>query len=461
MGEKISSTQVDFAIIGAGMAGCKIAYHLSQFASCVLIEQSSPIKPYLNAKVMCKHSWNWYSELDIGNSSNCQISTLSHWKTIYASREHEAIIDGHEFQEQLGVVFNEYELRDWYLSHADRNNFEIFWNQKCIEAKRISSTQVGDQKWKIISQSTLRPKDKTDESKTIVFLAKCVILATGSTELEVPNNIQSVFGFEPLKQLHSISYSFSASPEILDQNLPVQYIYRLHPQVSLKGMLFLNRTVEFFTIGFVDDASYPEMSTKFHRILRNYKPIQRYFKDVTPNPNTLTDKDFHYGTTCVGQISSIVKDGVIAIGDAAGLLYSMYFEGTLGIGASTNILAEELQSILQNGENFSSFNLKSYEDRVNREISERYLLAGRMAKELFYQFGESPPFSIWDVYLQNINDLSQVRKNIHDAYVNPNLKEYPLDNDFWVGEQLFHRLPSMKKVVLLPKFLQFKLKYSS
>lgn len=449
----------DFAIIGAGMTGCKLAFHLSQFASCILIEKSEPLKPYLNAKVMCKHSWKWYSELNIqdGENSNCKIPIHPHWKTIYASRETEAEIDGHEFQEPLGVVFNEYDLRKWYLDNARSDNLQIFWNQKCVDAHKQEipgDAQNEGYKWLL----SINSPDNKDRS---VIRARCVILATGSTELKDPKSLHDVFGFEKPKQLHTISCSFSAPPNILDRNLPIQYMYRLHPQVSTKGMLFLNRCREFFTIGFVDDLPYSQMAAKFHRILRNYKPIQPYLSEVTPNPAQLKDDDFNYGTTSVGLVSPLIRDGVVVIGDAAGLLYSMYYEGTLGIGASTKILSEELQKIMQNGANFSRDRLESFEERLHQEIGKRYLLAGKMAKELFYEFGEHPPFSIWEVYLQNINDIVQVRKNIHHAYVTQDIRNYPLDNDFWVGEQLFHRLPSMKKMLLLPKFLQFKLKYSS
>ncbi|WP_457557777.1 NAD(P)/FAD-dependent oxidoreductase [Candidatus Harpocratesius sp.] len=493
--------EIEFAIIGSGMAGCKLAYHISQFASCVLIEKKNQIKPYSKAKIICKHSWKWYSNLNIEDPDSPKIQFFPHWKTIYASRNREVFIDGNEFGEQLGVVINEFDVRDWYLRNSNQKNLKIIWNTECIDIQQLTtekekekSTSNKDKKKKwqlILKNNSPNSTDELISSENIFNVqenlqkieANCIILATGSSSLTSPkldssnlsnssnsynsynssnssNSLHKILGFSKPQSLNTIVCSFYAPKEILDQNLPMQYLYRLHPQISKSGMLFINRFIDFFDIGFVDERPYSEMAEKFLRILKNYAPIQPFLQQVTPNPRELSNQDFIFGTTSIGRIPSLVQDGAAVVGDAGGLLYSMYFEGTVGIGASTTILAEVLQEIFNKGESYSEQNLKEYEKQLEISIGKRYLTAGKMARELFFLFGETPPFSIWDTYLQNIEDIRKVRKNIHHAYVYPHLDKYPIDNDLWVGEKLFQRLPAAKKFVLLPKFLEFKLKYS-
>ena len=78
-----------------------------------------------------------------------------------------------------------------------------------------------------------------------------------------------------------------------------------------------------------------------------------------------------------------------------------------------------------------------------------------MSDDIFFHFDENPPFSIWDAYLTTIREEWQARKNIHHAYVCQDLANYPVQNDTWVGEQLYQRLPIAKKLTLAPKFLKY------
>lgn len=438
----------EFIIIGAGIAGCKLFYHLTQFAPCILIDQQPPLHPYQRAKVICDHSLPWLSELNLGDGQTSQIPTLPHWQSMYASRESEIIIDGKEFGKRLSVVINEYDMRNWYLKNADLKASKCFWNSQCVHVKR---SNFGIE---IIIQST------SDHSEQKIS-GRCIILATGATGIAQKSNLHSQLHFSTPKLFNTISCTFQSQKSQLDKNLPFQYMYRLHSQISLHGMLYLNRFHDFFNIGYVDHAPRQEMEAKLIRILHNYKPIQPYLQSVTPKIEELSPSNFHFGYACKGILDNFVHDNAILIGDAGGFLYPMYFEGIVGAAASAQILADRLRKLFNDNQEYSEANLNTFQEELKRAIISKYFFAGQMADELFYEFGENPPYSIWEAYLQSMRKNQQVRKNIHTAYTCPDLTNYPLKNDFWVGEQLFFQLSPGKKIGLMPKFLKFKLKYSS
>ncbi|TFH28221.1 MAG: hypothetical protein E4G98_05510 [Promethearchaeota archaeon] len=123
-------------------------------------------------------------------------------------------------------------------------------------------------------------------------------------------------------------------------------------------------------------------------------------------------------------------------------------------------MASILLDLYENNLPYTGANLQSYQDQLQQAIGSKYLAAGDMSDELFFRFNEQPPFAIWEAYLQSITEVRQVRQNIQIAYVCQDLAHYPIENDNWVGEQLFHRLSPAKKMTLLPKFVKFKLKHN-
>ncbi len=447
----------EYIIVGAGIAGCKLFYHLTKVASCLLVDQSAPIFPYKKAKVVCFHSLPWLEELHLDSPTESVIPTQAHWKAIYASRNREVVVDGREFGQQLSVIINEYDARNWYLENSNFENGKLLWNSQCVNISRESANS----QWSLTIKDNRKPQNSQNYLHPVVstHTANCLILATGASGLKQSPSLQANLGFKTPALYNGISCTFTAPSEVLDRNIPMQYQFRLHPQISTTGMLFINRFRNFFNIGFVEQSDRPTMEAKFLRILSKYAPIQDFFKDVDKPPNHVTSEDFSFFPACKGRVQKFVKDGVALVGDAAGLLYPLYFEGIVGVGASTSILASILQEIFEKNLPYNATNLKPYQDQLHHTIVSKYMAAGDMSDELFFRFNEQPPFAIWDAYLQSIAEVKQVRKNIHHAYVCQDLAHYPIENDNWVGEQLFQRLSPAKKVTLLPKFVKFKLKH--
>ena len=94
--------QYDWIIIGAGIAGAKLFYHLSEIGSCLIIDQGSPLEEsvrYRSARVICAHDFPWMQEVPFENKD---IFPRDHMISIYASRFNEAYVRGEEFGKSLG-----------------------------------------------------------------------------------------------------------------------------------------------------------------------------------------------------------------------------------------------------------------------------------------------------------------------------------------------------------------------
>ncbi len=439
----ISKTKIDydFAVIGAGISGAIAFYNLSKNGfSCIIIDKTDKSIPYLLCKLVCEHDFPFMPDIP---KDNLDVFVRDHWTSIYASRNIEALVDGKEFNAPLGKLADEYQLIQWYLDKGKEHGGKIQCNQLVSEVK-------------ILKDNALLTLQKPDNSEVEVEIekirAKAVILATGASGIK----LQQDLGFEIPTIMNSISATFKCDPVLIEQNIPADYIFRLHPQISLEGMLWLNRARDYFNIGYVSKESPKEMGIKFLRILQNYEPIKQYFKGIERTLETLTVDDFHYRKCTKYPIDSKVSDRVVVIGDSAGLLYPLYLEGVIGAAASAKIASEVLFELNNNKSSFNSQDLKKYEHILSARLLNSYFKMGKISDEMFFRGNEKPPFTIWDAYLNAINELQQLRKNIWTAYRCQDLGNYPEENDLWCGEQIYKHLPLSKKVSLMPFFLKFK-----
>jgi len=431
----------DFAIIGAGIAGAISFYNLSKNgSSCIIIDKADKSIPFLLCKLVCEHDFPFMPDIP---RNNLDIFVRDHWTSIYASRNIEAIVDGKEFGAPLGKLADEYHLIQWYLDKGKEHGGKTQWNQLVSEVKIRKDNAL----------LTLQPTEKSEiEVEVEKIRVKAVILATGASGIK----LQQDLGFKTPTILNAITATFKCDPALIEQNIPVDYIFRLHPQISLEGMFWLNRAVNYFNIGFVSKETPKEMGIKFLRILQNYEPIQQFFKGIERKIDTLTVDDFHYKKCTKYPIDSKVSDRVIVIGDAAGLLYPLYLEGVIGAAASAKIASEVLIELNNIDSNFNSRDLRRYENLLSARLLNSYFKMGKISDEMFFRGKEKPPFTIWEAYLNAINELQQLRKNIWIAYRCQDLGNYPEENDLWCGEQIYKHLPLSKKVSLMPFFLKFK-----
>ena len=104
---------------------------------------------------------------------------------------------------------------------------------------------------------------------------------------------------------------------------------------------------------------------------------------------------------------------------------------------------------------YSKDQLSQYESSVNTELKGNFFKSQNGSQDLFLTPGAYQQ-TIWDAYIKAINEYQQVRKNIYLAWVDPELKRYPLENDEYCGEKIFFSLPLSARVALTPYFLKLK-----
>ncbi|MHA1767869.1 MAG: NAD(P)/FAD-dependent oxidoreductase [Promethearchaeota archaeon] len=440
-GDYDTNFDYDFAIIGAGIAGAMAFYNLTKEGlSCIIIEKRSQFKRFFLSKLVCEHDFTFMPDIPKQNS---EIFVRDHWTSIYASRNIEALVNGKDFNAPLGKIADEYHLIRWYLDNGEKNGGKVRWEQS------VETIQI--QRQEAILNLTSKNKTNKEFDKIRV---KAVILATGASGI----NLQRDLGFQIPTILNSITATFKSDPLSIEKNIPADYIFRLHPQISLEGMLWLNRAKNYFNIGYVSKEDPDAMGLKFLRILQNYKIIRPYFKGLEKQVKNLKPKDFTYKKCTKYPITRKSSNRIIVIGDAAGLLYPLYLEGIVGAAASAKIASEVLINLDRNNKKcrYNEVDLKEYERQLSTRLLKSYFKMGIISDEMFFRGKEKPPFTIWDAYLNAINDLELLRKNIWIAYRHNDLGNYPEENDIWCGEQIYKRLPVSKKVSLMPFFLKFK-----
>ncbi len=425
-----------YIIVGGGIAGAITFHRFAKMGKSLLLTETLPEdrkQPYENAKIICKHTFNWMSEAPWENST---IFPREHRRALYKSRDHAGLVEGSEFETILGKIVNLPYLIEWYISEGQKSGGIV--QSKCKVLAIDNSVHLDHC---VVSLST-------NEYVT----GKLVILATGSSDF----TLQTLLGLPQPQTFNSISTSFSAPQEILDVNLPSDYMFQLHPQISKTGMLWMTRANDFFNIGFVSDEPEAVMREKFIRILQKYAPIQGFFQNVTPKVCNVQEKDFIFQKTTKYPVKQVSTHRILVVGDAAGLLYPLYLEGIVGAAVSTRLAAELIQKLDQSEEEYSKALLAQYNRKLTEVYINTYQAAGIRGDSLFFHANDHPIFTVWDAYVQVIHNNAKVRKNIVTAFTCEDLPNYPIENDYWCGEQIYHQLPIGKRLALTPIFLKQK-----
>ncbi len=425
----------EYAIIGAGISGAYSYFLLSQFASCILIDEHAAIKQMHLLKVVPAHGLQFIPDVP---KENQEIFQTPHYKTIYASNTLEAPINGMDFGQPFGTIMSQDFFIKWCLDHANSEKSKILLNHR-VSAIHISS-----------EMGTLQLEKTTNSSELKQISAQVIILATGSYGIE----LQKSLGFNVPEIFNAIILTAQGPIKQLKQNCPVEYIYRLHPKVSTEGPLAVTRGNNTINLAYISKETPAEMTEKFIRLIRNYKPLQTLLDGTDKNPQTISDADFIHGKCGKYPISPKVKNRVIVIGEASGIMTPVYYEGVLGCFASAFILAKTLKQLKEQNSHYSAADLHSYEEEFQTQLR-NYMRSAAQSEGLFLKSGSSQ-FVIWNSYLECIIKLHKLRKNIHWAYISDDLANYPVENDEWGGEEIYKNLPLTQKLLLTPLFLKAK-----
>jgi flavin-dependent dehydrogenase len=423
-----SQDAAHFIIIGGGVAGSVAFYYLSQIAPTLLIDEKPELKEYFVSRIFSEHNFNWMPNID---SIQNKIFPRNHIKSIYASKKEEVVLDSQEFGKPMGKLMNEFEFVKYFQEKALEQG-------GCIKrGLKIEKVEISDEE--VIVSGTQR-----------IFRGKMLLIATGSNF-----NLQIQLGFAKPDTVNWVAATFFATPEIIENKVP-NYVYRLHPQMSLDGPLAINQGDRFFNIGLISSEPIPVLKEKFIRILHNYEPIQSYFKEMEPNHKEITESDLNTGIGVKHPIKNKVKDRVLLLGDAAGLVSPMYYEGIIGCLASARIAFEVLKMLYTSKSKYSNNELKAYEINLNQRLLDKYFASGNGSEAIFMKNGEDNQI-IWESYIKVLQKQKHAREKVYNAYICNDLGNYPLKNDEIVGEAIFNELPLGRKITLMPIFLKAKL----
>lgn len=417
-----------FLIIGGGVAGSLAFYYLSQIAPTLLIDKKPILEEYYTSRIFSEHNFNWVPKC---LHNNIEIFPRDHVVSIYASKKEEARLENQEFGKPLGKLMNEYKFVKKLQEEAIQKG-GLIHRGIAIENIIISENEV------IISSQNKK------------FYGKMLLIATGSDF-----TLQKQLGFGKPDTINWVAANFFADYETISKNVP-NYVFRLHPQMSLDGPLAINQGDSFFNIGLISSDPLPTLKEKFIRVLRNYQPIQSFFNEMKPNHMVLTETDLLTGIGVKHPIKTKVNKRVLLLGDAAGLVSPMYYEGIIGCLVSAKISTDILQNLYNNGSNYHSDELKEYENQLNKKLLNSYFASGDNSEAIFYKNGNDNQI-IWEAYIKVLQKQKIAREKVYNAYICNDLENYPLKNDEIVGEAIFNELPLGKKITLMPVFLKAKL----
>ncbi len=416
----------DIIVIGAGISGTSFAYKSSKFANTLLIEaQDYNTQIPERTNIYAEHNKPFIEELFWNDR---EIFPRDFIQLNYKSEQNDGLLHSKEFGAPLGKICHTEIFLKKLINRFKDNDGETKFNET------VSKINHHQDFIELI----------TNKGETIK--AKTLILATGSRGFE----LQKSFGFETPDSFKGIYLNTFADEDLLDQNFTFQYMFHLNPNISMNGPFFFNIGKGRLSAGFLGNLESPsQLKDKLQRILQNYNKIQDFIKGITWDLNQVV-----VGDISKHPIKNMSKDRVLVLGEAAGLVTSFFYEGMLCGLASADIASKVIQSLLNNGSNFSKAELNNYDREVSKLLLEKYFRNGNACEYLFYKTNASTSKTIWDAYTDMLLKNKTVRQFVYDVLLIQDFTQYNTDNDRWVGEKLFGNLPIISKATLWPRFLK-------
>ncbi len=416
----------DVIVIGAGIAGATCASKVSKFASTLLIEAKEEGNIPMTTNVFPEHNCPFLPE-EI-NWQDKSLFPSSHIKTNFLGYKEEGIINSEEFGAPLGNISHTEKLIEALLQIIENQDGTIKYGEKVSHVSRKSDSIQID----------------TNQGNT--YSGKVLVIATGSHSFQ----LQKSLGFEVPESYNAILTHFYGDEDLLNENIPYDYIYHINPNISNKGPFFINKSKERIYTGYLGNkGETPEqMNQKLERILNNYQRIQPFFKGLKRDSKTIVAK------VSKNVIKRLVKDRALVLGEAGGLCTDFFYEGMLCGVSSADIASKTIKPLLENNSNFTSYDLENYELELKRILLNNYFKNGTASEYLFYNTKGSSLKTLWDTYARLVNTNERLRREIWEAYRMQDLENYQLSRTRWAGERLFAMLPTLTKLSLGTKFFR-------
>ena len=415
----------DVLVIGAGVAGATLAFKTSIFAKTLLIEANDKENVRKRTNVFPEHNRPFLSEIDWQDKS---IFPCAHINTNYMGYKEDGIIDSKEFGAPLGNISHTEKLIDKLLQKSEDQGGTINHGESVINISRKSECI------------------EINSNKGQLYSGKVVAIATGSYGFD----LQRSLGFDIPQTYNAIFTHFYGDEDLLNDNIPYNYIYHINPKISNRGPFFINKSNERIFTGYLGNTGEPteQMASKLERILNNYKRIQPFIQGLKRDSNTFTTKISKH------VIKNLVKDRALVLGEAGGLCTDFFYEGLLCGVSSADIASKTIKSLLENESDFNRNDLIKYEHELKRILLNNYFKNGTASEYLFYNTKGSSLKTLWDTYAKLLRTNKRLRKEIWEAYRMQDLENYDLSRTRWAGERLFAMLPLGSKFALGTKFFR-------
>jgi flavin-dependent dehydrogenase len=413
-------------IIGAGIAGSTFAAKISKYAKTLLIEAQDYKKEIpIRTNVFPEHNRPFIKE-EI-NWEDRNIFPCLHTKTNYMSDEFNGVIDSTEFGIPLGNICHTENIIEEFIKQLEQQGGTFNSGERVTKITRHTDS--------------LEIINNNGES----YKTKLLVLATGSRGFD----LQRSLGFETPDHYTGALIHLFGDEDKVNENLEYNYVFHINPKISINGPFYFNRGKARVATGYLGkkNESKEDILSKLDRILKNYKPIQKFVNGLK----------YDLATAVIGEISKhpikhFSNDRVLVLGEAAGLVTAFFYEGMLPGVASADIATNIIKSLLEKDSNFSRLELSKYDQEVKR-ILFTYFKNGNSLEYLIYNEG-SYVKSLWRLYTELLNENKLARKYIYEAYINHDLSTHNTSNDRYVGEKWFGKLSTLSKVTLSPKFFK-------
>jgi flavin-dependent dehydrogenase len=308
------------------------------------------------------------------------------------------------------------------------------------------------------------------------YRSDVVLVATGSGDLSQINTdeknthkktfwIQSSIGFQHPDLFFGATARYEGDPDRIQQNIPHQYYYHYNRKVNPFGPLYTIRWDNHFDIGILHQ-SYEIAVNKLVAVIQKYKRIQPYFNNVKPMDFPWASKVDGIPIMKVGiskhPVKKKSKNRALLLGEAAGLVSELFYEGVCGGIVSAKIASDILKPLKENSnaqlgesEKYSDKieHLGKYDTILDNTLVNTYLKSSHGSETLFLNSGD-PGEVIFDCYCDLLSKNKQLRKCVYDAMVLSDLSQYNFDNDRITGEEILKALPLAQKVLFTPIFLK-------
>ncbi|MCP4763784.1 MAG: NAD(P)/FAD-dependent oxidoreductase [archaeon] len=444
----------DFVVIGAGAAGSYFCDLASKYSSVLLLDKSTRGRINSCSGIFPKHNYSFFNDDSPLPLDDKKIFPCDHYTLTYSTKQYDGTIDGREFGSPLGKMANIDELNKFLLERAEKNGAELKFN---IEVKKIS---ISD------NEATIFCNNGEE------YKADVVIIATGPGDISKVKSydktskrqafhLQTSLGFEAPDLYFAAATKYTGDSDLIEKNIPTQYNYHLNRKISPFGPLFTTKWVNQFYIGVIHE-DYNIAVKKLVAVTERYKRVQPYFRGMKrfnhPHADNINGLPIFRVAVTKHPVNKLVKNRVLLLGDAAGFVTGLFYEGVVGALGSAKIASDLLKELInldvKEKYNDSPQFLGRYKRNLKKTVL-KYIDIQKQNEATFLDSGDAGE-TIMSTYARLLSEKKnkELRHYGYEVLVMKDLTKYNDRLNRLSGEAIYKGLPIAQKVICAPVFLK-------